>query len=210
AASATRLRIIAAAAKLFTEHGYRGTTMPAIAEEAGVSVQSVHLAGPKRKLLMVAFDLAYIGDEVTSTLAHRPTFSQLFSTEPDPALTTYCRFIADRNEKSYGVYHALLTAGESDPEVTTLVAALDARRHHDIVDGVRWADERGLLSGVGTFDQRAEVWAFLSSPETYRYYVVLRNWPRELYLAWLRHSIEQLVFGEPVGTATAEFKASGD
>jgi len=209
AAQATRLRIITAAAQLFTERGYSGTTMPAIAKGAGVSVQSVHLAGPKSALLMAALELTFAGDEGSHSMMERPQMSHIFTLEPIAAVDEYCRLISEANAKAYGVFHAVHTAAESDPEVAAMVADLDQRRHLELVNGLNWLDERGIIAGVGTMDQRAQVWAFLSSPETYRYYVKLRGWSHELYVSWLRHSIEQLVFGAPVGTATAEYIASG-
>lgn len=208
AARATRLRIIRAAEELFTARGYSGTTMPAIAKSAGVSVQSVHLAGPKSALLMAAFELSFAGDEGSHSMMERPQMAHIFGLDPDAAVSEYCRLISEANAKSYGVFHALHTAAEVDSEVAAMVADLDQRRHQELVGGLDWLAERGMIVGVGTMDQRAQVWAFLSSPETYRYYVKLRDWSHELYTVWLRHSIEQLVFGAPIGTATADYTSA--
>ena len=54
-AQETRDRVIAAAAELFNLHGFAGTTMSAIAREAGVSVESVHAVGTKGSLLVEAY-----------------------------------------------------------------------------------------------------------------------------------------------------------
>jgi AcrR family transcriptional regulator len=209
AAQATRLRIIQAAADLFTERGYSGTTMPAIAKGAGVSVQSVHLAGPKSSLLMAAFELSFAGDEGSHSLMARPHMGHIFQLEPTAAFDEYCRLISEANAKAYGVYHALHAAAEVDEQVAAMVADLDRRRHQELLGGLRWIEQHGMLGGIGTLDQRAEVWAYLSSPDAYRYYVKLRGWSHELYVVWLRRSIEQLVLGTEIGTASAEFLAAG-
>src|SRR5260370_35943230 len=41
-AEETRARIMEAAYRLFTQHGYEATTMQAVADEAGVAVQTVY------------------------------------------------------------------------------------------------------------------------------------------------------------------------
>ncbi|MBA2576509.1 MAG: helix-turn-helix transcriptional regulator, partial [Euzebyaceae bacterium] len=51
-ARATRRRIIDAAGDLLVQHGYAGTTLEAIAEQAGVAVQTVYFHfGNKRTVL---------------------------------------------------------------------------------------------------------------------------------------------------------------
>ncbi|MBA2577261.1 MAG: helix-turn-helix transcriptional regulator, partial [Euzebyaceae bacterium] len=51
-ARATRRRIVDAAGDLLVQHGYAGTTLEAIAEQAGVAVQTVYFHfGNKRTVL---------------------------------------------------------------------------------------------------------------------------------------------------------------
>jgi AcrR family transcriptional regulator len=54
----TTARIVEAAARLFGEHGFRGTTVRRIAEEAGVSVGAVMAVGDKESLLSLVYDRA--------------------------------------------------------------------------------------------------------------------------------------------------------
>jgi hypothetical protein len=67
-----------------------------------------------------------------------------------------------------------------------------------MLTAVHWAEERGLLRGDASADERAEVLAYLAGAETYRYFVGLSQWSHERYAAWLRNAIEQLVLGAPV------------
>src|SRR5690349_21444219 len=95
AAAATRSKIVDAAAALFTRDGYQGTTMAAIATAAGVSVQSVHLAGPKSALLMAAFETAFAGDEGPQPLAVRPALVEIMSlADSAEAIGRYVEYIA--------------------------------------------------------------------------------------------------------------------
>ena len=61
-ATQTRTRIIAAAAQVFLERGYAGATIPAIAAEAGVAVETVYRAATgKAGLLAAAVQVALAG-----------------------------------------------------------------------------------------------------------------------------------------------------
>ena len=63
-ATQTRARIIAVAARRFLGHGYSGTTMRAVAADAGVALPTVELAfGTKARLLKAAIDVAIAGDD---------------------------------------------------------------------------------------------------------------------------------------------------
>ena len=59
----TRQRVLEAAFDLFAEHGYAGTTIAAVAEQAGVSPETIYLTvGSKRGLLEGAIETTIAGD----------------------------------------------------------------------------------------------------------------------------------------------------
>ena len=69
----TRRRIVDAAAELFAEHGYAGTTIDAVATAAGVSRKTVFdSVGGKAQLMKLAYDFAIVGDDEPVALAERP------------------------------------------------------------------------------------------------------------------------------------------
>src|SRR4051812_44549341 len=81
---ATRSRVIDAATRLFVANGYTGTTMAAIAREAGVAMQSVYSAGrSKADLLHAAVDRAVAGDDRDVLMHDRPSFTSI-AAERDP------------------------------------------------------------------------------------------------------------------------------
>ncbi len=68
----TRLAVLEGARKLFVASGYGGTTLAAIAAEAGVSVQTVYkIFGNKQTLLSELVDLTIAGDDEPVALAQR-------------------------------------------------------------------------------------------------------------------------------------------
>ena len=62
-AEETRRRVVEAAAELFGRQGYVATTFTQLAEEAGVSVETVRKHGPKAALLRAAIELGSFGVE---------------------------------------------------------------------------------------------------------------------------------------------------
>ena len=62
-AEETRRSIIDAAADLFSELGYAGTTLAKIAARAGVSVETVQKNGPKAALIRAAVEVRSFGVE---------------------------------------------------------------------------------------------------------------------------------------------------
>ena len=71
-AAQTREAIVAAAIDRFGAHGWAGTTLGAIAERAGVSVETIYATfGSKKALLKSAMGVAIVGDTEEVPLAER-------------------------------------------------------------------------------------------------------------------------------------------
>lgn len=82
--------MLQAARRLFLEHGYAATTMPAIAAAAGVSVQSVYKAfGNKAALLKTVFDVAIAGDDEPVPMLQRAPWGAS-GTSPTRAASCRC------------------------------------------------------------------------------------------------------------------------
>ena len=68
----TRRAILAAALELFTANGYTATTIQAIAEDAGVAVQTVYAVfGNKRELLRQLIESTITGDDEPVPITQR-------------------------------------------------------------------------------------------------------------------------------------------
>src|SRR2546430_772208 len=77
-AGQTRAQGRAAAAELFEESGGAGTTVAAIARQAGVAVETVYSRfGSKKQLLRQVVDVAVVGDAEPIPLAERAVFTRL-------------------------------------------------------------------------------------------------------------------------------------
>src|SRR6266545_1560110 len=83
-AAETREQILDAARRLFEQQGYAGTTMAAIAAEAGVALKTVYLAfETKSGVLRALWHLLLRGDEEPVPVGERPLFRAVLE-EPDP------------------------------------------------------------------------------------------------------------------------------
>ena len=91
----TRREITEAARKLFTERGYAGATMGAIADEAGVAVETIYATfGSKSSILSHLIDVSVVGDDEPVPLLERP---EILETEQE--LDQRRRFSFDRRHQ---------------------------------------------------------------------------------------------------------------
>jgi AcrR family transcriptional regulator len=192
-AAATRATIVEAAATLFSRDGYAATPMRAIAAAAGVSVPSVNLAGPKSALLLAAFERTFAGDEGQHPLTERPVMAEILG-EADPAtlLVRYVGFIGAANARSAGIWRALIAAADADELVRAASTDLERRRRRDLALGVQVLVARGLIAETRAASA-ADVLGFLTSSQSYLYFVEDSGWDRARYEGWLATSIQRLV-----------------
>ena len=138
---ATRRRVIDSDRELFLTRGYTGTTMNAIAKEAGVALQSVYKAGSsKAELLQRVVEVVVAGDDEDIAMTNRATF-QAIADEPDPRrqLQMLAALIASTQERSAPVQVAFRQAAAVNGTVAAnLDAELAATARH-VRDG-HWDD----------------------------------------------------------------------
>ena len=192
-AAATRARIVDAAASLFAEHGYAATPLKAIADRAGVSIQTVHHAGPKSSLLMAAFERAFAGDE--GPPAERPEMAAIMA-DPDPEswLPAYVAFLAEANGRSARLWRVLHVAADGDPVIREQVESLDGRRRRELGLAAAWLRDRGLIP-ADAVQQASDRLAFYASPDAYLHFVDASGWSDDAYAAWLGESLRGLMAG---------------
>ena len=140
----TRRRILDAAYRLFVERGYPRTTVGAVAEAAGVSVQTVYnVVGGKAVLLRAVFEGAFVGDGKPPTPVERlPAFRAIVEAPTGraclAAYAAFARMVGERLLPLTKVVVALAATGDAD------VSAFVAR-----VEGERAAGSRRIAWRVG-------------------------------------------------------------
>jgi len=194
-ARATRLKVIQAAERLFTEHGYPATTIEAIAEAADTPLPTLYrLFGSKRALLAAVLDTAFGGDDQPITFAERPEV-RAARTEPDPAkmVDAFARIVAELMRRSSAIVHVLATAAQVDPEAAELLAQIRQQRHDGQSRIVAALAATGALDpGLDTAEAADIVYALLS-PDVHRILTVERGWPADRYERWIARSLSTLL-----------------
>lgn len=193
-AAATRARIVAAAALLFVRDGYAATPLKAIAHEAGVSVQTVNLHGPKHVLLAAAYERALVQEEGWTSLNDTDPMREIID-EPDPErlIEAYAGFMTDANARIADLLRTLRAAADADPAVREVYANIDERRVRSIREGLGIMAARGLLPQTRREDATALV-TMLVSTDTYLHFREA-GWSSDQYRRWLAGELRRL-FGE--------------
>ena len=191
-AEATRLRIAQAAARLFVHDGYAGTSIEAIAADAGVAVPTVYASlGSKAGVLRAVVELTVRGDAGDAPLSAREAWREIETAEnPREQLRLFARLHRGICEREAAVFAQLEAAAGSDHDATELLADHDRRRYETQSRLARDLRRRGRLRpGTSAVTAADVVWT-LASERTYLALVRDRGWSAARYERWLREQLE--------------------
>src|SRR5829696_7498137 len=188
-AEATRGRVVEAASRVFLARGYAGATIPAIAAEAGVALQTVYRAAPgKAGLLAAAVNAAVAGGIERS---HRPVETRpairAISQEPDPRrqLALYAHTQPGIWARVGPLLGVLEAAAVTEPDLARLQQEQDAQRHAGLTRFTQSLHAREVLRPELTPQRAADLIVTLASYATYQSLVVTHGWTDAQYEAWL-------------------------
>ena len=194
---ATRRRVAEAAARLFVEHGYATTTLQAVADAAGVHVQTIYQAfGSKVAVLAEAAAVLVAGpeEEAATPPPERAWVRELFA-EPDPArqLALYARHMRAVSERYMALLDVMRVTAAADPEVGTLLAQAERGRY----DGPRHitpvlADTGALQPGI-TAERAADIMYAITTYDVFRSLVQDRGWSHQDAETWTAETLTRLL-----------------
>jgi TetR/AcrR family transcriptional regulator, regulator of autoinduction and epiphytic fitness len=197
-ARATRLAVLDAARELFVGNGYGATTIQAIADEAGVAVQTVYAVfGNKRAILSELLDVSIAGDDKQVVVNAREWMQAVWNA-PTAAerLGAYAAAVARIMQSAGDVFAVVTAAAATDTEVIELANTTEARRRQGaaaVVDSVRSVS--ALRPGL-TPDRAVDVLWLLNGPLVYTQLVRQAAWPLDRYQAWLADTMVQQLLGD--------------
>jgi AcrR family transcriptional regulator len=190
-ARATRAGIRDAADRLFRERGYAATTMQAIADEAGVAVQTVYAAfGTKFAVLREALEVSIVGDDEPIPLLERPDIVAVHD-EPDQRrrARTMGAQIAAIQQRAAPMSLVARDAAAADPEVAAFWNLGKEQRRI----GMRSAAE--ALAGKDglrvPIEEAADILWVLFSPDVFMQFTRDKGWPVERYEQWIGDTLER-------------------
>jgi AcrR family transcriptional regulator len=193
----TRRRIVDAAADLFAERGYSGTTIDAVATAAGVSRKTVFdSVGGKAQLMKLAYDFAIVGDDEPVPLINRPEIKAMFA-EPDHAkrLAMYASLVVSIDHRLSPAWRAFEGAATSDPEAAELYDAMVQQRRHAMQEAAQLFADAGALRPDIDVDFAADLMWFYNDPSLYDKLVRQRGWPVGRFQAWLAEALQVQLLG---------------
>ncbi|MEZ0067629.1 AcrR family transcriptional regulator [Streptacidiphilus sp. MAP12-20] len=186
-AADTQRRILAAAQELFVRDGYTATTMNAIAEHAGVAVQTVYASTrAKRDILTKLLDLAVSGRQEQVPLAASSRWLEIVQEgDPELRLALFTRLHTEICGREAPVFAVLADAAGSDAEIRQLVRDTAEHRYQDqwrLAESLR---QDGRLRADLSIDRAADIVWTLASERTYLALVESRGWAPSDYERWL-------------------------
>jgi AcrR family transcriptional regulator len=185
-AQENRARVLGAARARFLADGYAATTIPGVARDAGVSVQTVYKAfGNKAGLLRAVFDVAVTGDDQPIPVAERDEIKRI-QAEPDPRikLRMYSEYFVQGAQRAVPVELLARDAASSDPAAAAVWDQLQQQRLTGMGQFARHLHAGGHLPpGTAVDDARDILWTF-TSPELWDLLVIQRGWTPARYGHW--------------------------
>ena len=182
-----RRRILAAAHEQFTQRGYAGTTLEAIAEGAGVSPKTlVAKFGTKRSILAEVLDPAGLVGRHTAVLEQLRAAS-----DPRTRLRLVARLTCDVYSAAVPEFNLLRGSGSVAPELAEVSATVEWRRRRQQARLIEFLRQQGVLrTDRSDAEATDELWA-LTSFDLYRLLVLQSGWTIEQYETWLSEVLTQ-------------------
>lgn len=188
-AAETRRIILEAAYSLFAANGWAATTITAIADEAGVSVDAIYAGfGSKSALLLHVVEIALVGDDEAAPMADRPDFARFADGDRDERVRTGVTYTMSTYERAAPILAALREAAASDDAARERAARFDRDRHELMATGMT------LIMGAEAPDEVVDVVWALVSPEVYTHLRDGRGWDtdriEDLFVTLTRSAID--------------------
>ena len=191
-ARATRLRMIHAAQKVFTSHGYAGARMIDVAAEAGVAVQTVYFTfHTKAELLQACYELAVLGEDDPRPPSAQPWYSAILAATDRHAAI---RHFAEGNSAiaaRVALLDDVVRSAAHEPDAARVRAHNEQLRRDGYTQIVgHLASRFGLPAGLDPADA-VDILLTLGGPATYRCLVVDYGWPHDRFIDWLAATLSQ-------------------
>jgi AcrR family transcriptional regulator len=185
-AQANRQRMRTAAQTLFTSRGYSATTMQAIADEAGMAVQTLYFTfRTKRALLSELLDVAIAGDDEPVPTLERPRVRAAID-NPDPVvqLRELAGIAREIYERVAPVLQVVAHAAPGDPEIHELWMTNNAQRAAVMERFITaLAAKTPFRDGLDTATA-TDIALALQSPELYQFFTTRRGWSPPRWEQW--------------------------
>ena len=196
-AARNRAAVLAACRALLFRDGYHRMTVRSVAEQAGVSPETIYKTfGGKPGLMKALWDVTLAGDDQPVAIADRPQMQEVRSAgDPAGKLRLWVAFVSAANQRLAALYGLLAQAG---PEVTQMLATTQRERLTGVRALVTHLAESGMLApGRDPATAADACWA-LTGPRVFLDLTADRGWQPARYEDWLTRMLTANLLA-PVG-----------
>jgi AcrR family transcriptional regulator len=194
-AALTRRAVLDAAGQLFAEQGYATTSVSAIAQRAGVAVDTVYAAaGRKPALLRELVEMAISGTDRAVPAEERDYVRRVRAAgTAREKIAIYAAAVAQIGLRMAPVDRALAEAALTDPDCAELRSEIRTRRAANMRLFAADLRATGELRPDLTDDEAADVVWSMNSAEFQALLVGERGWTTERFAAWLADAWARLL-----------------
>jgi AcrR family transcriptional regulator len=189
----TRRRIVDTAARVFVERGYTAATIPLIAAEAGVAVETVYRSATgKAGLLREAIQATLAGGAEWAELPveQRPGIQRVIEeTDPRRQLRAYAATQPGVWSRVGPLLRVLDEASGGEPALAQLRTELADQRLHGLRNLANLLADRGALKPGLTIDKARDLIWTLCAQANYDALVTARGWSHADYREWLAEAL---------------------
>jgi AcrR family transcriptional regulator len=172
----SRGTILDAAQRRFLEGGYAATTVAAIADEAGVSVETVYKAfGGKPGLVRGIYERGLAGREPVPAFERSDAMRER-ETDPRAIMRGWGVLASEVASVVSPILLLVRSAAATEPDLEALLRASNATHEERARHHARFLQERGYLRQGVTPAQAADILWTCMSPEFYDLLVLQRGW----------------------------------
>jgi AcrR family transcriptional regulator len=191
-AGETRRQILEAAHELFIERGYAGTTIEAIAKEAGVALKTVYaIFKNKWKILVTLLNnsSSNSGEENIPMLERAGPKAVAQERDQHRQLQTFAQVIANNMGGAAYISEIMQVAAKTEADVDKMVQNLNKQRWQHMAVAVQQIATNGPLQEKMDQAHATDIVWTLTSPEVFLLLTRDRGWSKEKYAEWLADSL---------------------
>jgi AcrR family transcriptional regulator len=189
----TRRRVLESARRLFVENGYARTTVASVAENAGVSPETIYLSlGGKRGLLEGVMDITGPHDSAADDQEWWEMVAQLPAAADrlDRIVEYSCRILA----RTQPIHAIIRGAADKEPFAADLGRRLLAERLANQTKRIRRLISKDLRPGLSVAEA-GQRYCVLASPELYHLLTVDLAWTTDHHQKWVTQLIRDDLLG---------------
>lgn len=191
-ALARRAAVLAAARELFLLEGFAATTVAAVAQQAGVSQETVYKNfGSKPGLVRALHDDAMRGEAQVSP--YRRSDDLRGHSDPYEIVRGWSRLSTEVAPRVSPLLLLLRDAAVVQPGLRDLLAELDETRHQRMSENARFLHQAGHLRERIDTRAAADLMWSVTSAEMYELLVLRRGWSLDQYADYIFHTVSSLL-----------------